>query len=216
MSHARSNSAQSGLSDLSTLTTSSTSSDVEIYNQISPHIEQVDSGDLVDAEEQAKALFDMLKADDQYNIFKIAEATVPQRLHLIFEGMLHCAPEPDSKQYLVKATLLCAKFADGDGRKGQERHKQLLTNLRALAVTWLTHFLFICESASSSIWLALTALVIVKSGSRSHDSRFERASDVATPTIFETSTALSTTQLGRRTLSRETVSSSPVFAIFAI
>ncbi|TFK60525.1 hypothetical protein BDN72DRAFT_965648, partial [Pluteus cervinus] len=98
---------------------------------------------IVELEAKANALINEL-ACDQKDVYEVVESSL--RLHRVLKAMLDNAnifDGEDSLKYAAAAICACARTVDGKDFT--------LQNLRNLALTWLSHFLYLFKSTCSHL-----------------------------------------------------------------
>ncbi|CAA7270449.1 unnamed protein product [Cyclocybe aegerita] len=211
MSHNRTDSKELN-SSLSTLESPSTAaSELQIFTDLSADVDRstLSDADVIAQTKKAKDIIKKLEGTTA-NIFKPSATAASLPLHQVLQAMLACAedikmppqssatscsngkadfPQHRGLVYVIKAILTCSEWAEEGDRGGPLRREELVKNLRALAVTWVTHFLFPFKASPRTYTPQASEIF----------------SDIATPTYERTVDDMPTRSIGRRTLDTDTV-----------
>ncbi|CAA7270373.1 unnamed protein product [Cyclocybe aegerita] len=169
-------------------------SELQIFTDLSADINRstLSDADVIAQTKKAKDIIKKLE-ENTANIFKPSATATSLQLHRVLQAMLTCTEDikmpPQRLVYVIKAILTCSKRAEEGDRGGPLRHEELVKNLRALAVTWVTHFLFPFKASPRTY----------------AQQASEIFSDIATPTYERTADNMPTRSIGRRTLDMDTV-----------
>ncbi|CAA7270461.1 unnamed protein product [Cyclocybe aegerita] len=212
MAHNRTDSKESNSSPSTLDSPSTTASELQIFTDLSADVDRstLSDADVIAQTKKAKDIIKKLEENDTANIFKPSATATSLRLHRVLQAMLTCAedikmppqssaasrsdgkadfPQHRGLVYVIKAILTCSERAEEGDRGGPLRREELVKNLRALAVTWVTHFLFPFKASPRTY----------------AQQASEIFSDIATPTYERTADDMPTRSIGRRTLDTDTV-----------